>query len=127
LVEDKPADAFFVREAIKPSIAQGTLQCSTVADGAKALAFLRHQAPYTQVAAPDLVFLDLNLPVRSGTEVLAELHQDPELRSIPVVMLTSSTNPRDMSQCYELGASMYLVKPIELEEFLTLVKNTVAF
>ena len=125
LVEDNPADAFLVREAIKPFLAQGTLQLSTVTDGAQALAFLRHQAPYTQVAAPDLVFLDLNLPVRSGSEVLAELHQDPELRSIPVVMLTSSTNPRDMSQCYELGASTYLVKPLELEEFLTLVKNTV--
>ena len=125
LVEDNPADAFLVREAIKPFIAQGTLQCSTVADGAQALAFLRHQAPYTQVAAPDLVLLDLNLPVRSGTEVLAELHQDPELRSIPVVVLTSVARPEDMNRCYELGASTYLVKPLELEEFLTLVKNTV--
>ena len=105
LVEDNPADAFLVREAIKLFIAQGMLQCSTVADGAQALAFLRHQAPYTQVAAPDLVFLDLNLPVRSGTEVLAELHQDPELRSISVVVLTSSENLRDMSQWVMLQIS----------------------
>ena len=127
LIEDNPADAFLVREAIAPFIAQGTLQCSTVADGAQALAFLRHQAPYTQVVAPDLVFLDLHLPGTSGYEVLAELHQDPALRSLPVVVLTSSENPQDMSQCYKLGARAYLVKPIELEQFLSLVRITVAF
>ena len=127
LVEDNPADAFLVRAALAPFLAQGTLQLRTVTDGAQALAFLRHYAPYTQVAAPDLVFLDLHMPGTSGYEVLAELHQDLALRAIPVVVLTSSENPRDMSQCYELGASTYLVKPIELEEFLTLVKNTVVF
>ena len=127
LVEDNPGDVGLVREAIAPFIEQGTLQFSTVEDGTKSLAFLRHQAPYTQVAAPDLIFLDLNLPGRSGYEVLAELRQDPALRSVPVVVLTSSDNPQDTSRCYKLGASEYLVKPMELEQFLSLVKLTVAF
>jgi CheY-like chemotaxis protein len=127
VVEDNPADAYLVHAAITPFIEQGTLQCSTVTDGDAALAFLRRHAPYTQVASPDLVFLDLNLPVRSGYEVLAELQQDAELRYVPVVILTSSANPRDINRCYELGARAYLVKPLELEQFLSLVKITVAF
>src|SRR2546427_4531876 len=102
LVEDNPGDACLVRVALAPYIEHGALQLSTVADGENALAFLHHYAPYTQVAAPDLIFLDLNLPVRSGYEVLAELRQDPALRSVPVVVLTSSDNPQDTSQCYEL-------------------------
>src|SRR5947209_2638548 len=127
LVEDNPADVLLVRMAIAPFIKQGTLQFSTVLDGTKALAFLRRQAPYTQVAASDLVLLDLNLPARSGYEVLAELKQEPELRYIPVVVLTSTTQPKDINQCYEMGASAYLVKPLGLEQFLSLVKITVAF
>src|SRR5437870_3602018 len=126
VVDDNPADAYLVRAALTQLIAQGALQCSTVPDGEQALAFLRHHAPYTQVAPPDLIFLDLNLPGRSGYEVLAELHQDPALRSVPVVVLTSSDNPQDTSQCYELGASEYLVKPMELEQFFSLVQLTVA-
>ena len=73
------------------------------------------------------MYLDLNLPATSGYEMLAELKQDPELRSIPVVMLTSTQNPQDINQCSELGARAYLVKPIELEQFLSLVQRTVAF
>jgi CheY-like chemotaxis protein len=127
LVDDNPADVYLVREALGTFIAQGTLQCSTVENAAQAFAFLRHQEPYIAAAAPDLVLLDLNLPGKDGYEVLAELHQDPELHYIPVVVLTSSENPQDINRCYELGASAYLVKPMELKEFLSLVKITVAF
>jgi two-component system, chemotaxis family, response regulator Rcp1 len=127
LVEDNPADAYLVRTAVAPAIDQGALQCSTVTDGAQALAFLHHHEPYTQDASPDLVLLDLNLPVRSGYEVLAELQQDAELYTIPVVVLTTSANPQDMTRYYELGARAYLVKPLELDEFLSLVRRTVAF
>jgi chemotaxis family two-component system response regulator Rcp1 len=127
LVEDNPGDTGLVRLALAPFIAQGTLQLSTVADGEHALAFLHRHAPYTQRAAPALVLLDLNLPDKSGTEVLAELHHDPELQYLPVVVLTSSGEPEDINQCYELGANAYLVKPMELEPFLHVVKSTVMF
>jgi chemotaxis family two-component system response regulator Rcp1 len=127
LVEDSPMDVRLVREAIRTLIEQGTLQFSTVADGVEALAFLRHQAPYTESPSPDLVLLDLHLPRKSGYEVLAELQQEPELRYIPAVVLTTSQNPQDINQCYELGASAYIVKPLELEQSLNLVKITVAF
>src|SRR3977135_47173 len=113
LVDDNPGDALLVREAIKTPIAQNTLQFSTVPNGTDALAFLQHQEPYTTAAAPDLVLLDLKLPVKNGYEVLAEIKQDPELRYIPVVVLTSTENPQEINRCYELGASAYLVKPLE--------------
>jgi chemotaxis family two-component system response regulator Rcp1 len=73
------------------------------------------------------MLLDLNLPGKSGYGVLAELKQDAELRYIPVVVLTTTQNPQDIDRCYEMGASAYLVKPLELEQFLSLVKITVAF
>ena len=127
LVEDNPGDAGLVRIALAPYLAQGALELSTVTDGNKALAFLRRHAPYTQVAAPALVLLDLHLPHCSGYQVLAALHHDPELQYIPVVVLTSSGAPEDITQCYELGANAYLVKPMEREPFLNLVKSTVMF
>jgi CheY-like chemotaxis protein len=88
---------------------------------------LRHQPPYAAAATPDLVLLDLNLPQKNGYEVLAELQQDPTLKCMAVVMLTSSSEQKDINQCYELGANAYLVKPMELEPFLSWVKNTVMF
>ena len=109
LVEDNPGDVFLVREAIETFIEQGTLQVSTVEDGAQALAFLRRQAPYTNAAQSDLVLTDLNFPGKSGYDLLAELKQDPELKYIPVVVLTSTANPRDVNRCYELGANASLV------------------
>src|SRR2546426_8610291 len=127
LVEDNPGDVFLLREASATFIEQGSLQCSTVTDGTQALAFLRHQEPYTQAASPDLILLDLNLPGTSGYEVLAELQQDPELKCIPVVVLTSSSRQEDINRCYELGANAYLVKPPELEQALSLLRGTVTF
>jgi CheY-like chemotaxis protein len=127
LVEDNPADVRLVREALALELAQGTLQFSTARDGADALAFLHCHAPYTQVAAPDLILLDLNLPGISGAEVLTELKQDPQLHFVPTVVLTSSARPQDINECYKLGASAFLVKPIGLEQFLHVVQLTVAF
>ena len=127
LVEDNPGDVFLMRVAIATFLEQGTVQFSTVTDGIQAVAFLRHHAPYTEVACPDLVLLDLNLPGKSGYEVLAELQQDAELRSMPVVVLTTSDNPEDISRCYELGANAYVVKPLELGQFLHVGQLMVAF
>src|SRR5262249_3440808 len=127
LVEDNPGDERLLREAVRELIEQGALRVSTVTDGGQALAFLRREAPYPEAAQPDLVVLDLNLPVKSGYEVLAELKQDPQLKYLPVVVFTSTADPREVSRCYELGASAYLVKPLELEQYLDLVEFTVAF
>ena len=125
LVEDNPPEVVLVREALKQ--VRVPIELSAVSTGTQALAFLRHHPPYVAVATPHLVLLDLNLPQKTGHEVLAELQQDPELHGIPVVVLTSSSDPEDITQCYELGANAYLVKPMELEPFLTLMKNTVMF
>lgn len=125
LVEDNGADVALVREALKET--QALIELSVVHDGAAALDFMRCREPSIQAPLPDLVLLDLNLPLKSGYEVLAELKQDAELRFIPVVILTTTANPRDINQCYELGANAYIVKPIELDKFLHLVKVTVDF
>jgi two-component system, chemotaxis family, response regulator Rcp1 len=127
LVEDNPGDARLMREAVAEFIAQGTLHVSTVRDGEHAVPFLRRAAPYTAAVPPDLVLLDLNLPGKSGYEILAELKHDPKLKYIPVVVLTSTANPQEVNRCYELGASAYLVKPMELEQYLSLIKLTVTF
>ena len=127
LVEDNPGDVRLVREAVKPFVEQGMLQVSTAMDGGQALAFLHRHAPYPEVAQPDMVMLDLNLPVKSGYEVLEELKQDPKLKYLPVVVLTSAADPQNVDRCYELGASAYLVKPLELEHSLSLIKVTVVF
>jgi two-component system, chemotaxis family, response regulator Rcp1 len=125
LVEDNPPEVVLVREALKQ--VRVPIELSAVSTGTQALAFLHHHPPYVAVATPHLVLLDLNLPQKTGHEVLAELHHDPELQYLPVVVLTSSSEPEDINQCYELGANAYLVKPLELEPFLTLMKNTVMF
>ena len=89
--------------------------------------FLRQEAPYIEAAQPDMVILDLNLPVKSGYEVLEEVKQDPKLKYLPVVVFTTTADPQEVSRCYELGASAYLVKPSELEQYLDVVKLTVVF
>jgi len=127
LVDDSPADVTLVKEAVKEFLQQGMLSLDTVPDGNAAFAFLRRQAPYVQVASPDLVLLDLNLPGKSGYDILTELRQDTELRFVPVVVFTTTSEEQVISRCYELGANAYIVKPLELEQFLSLVKITVAF
>jgi chemotaxis family two-component system response regulator Rcp1 len=127
LVEDNPADARLVQEALTPFLAQGTLQFSTVASGEAALAFLQHHEPYRQAALPDLVLLDINLLGLSGTEVLLKIKQDSQLRFVPVVMFTSSGLAQEIAQCYELGASAYFLKPFGLEQFLHVVRLTIEF
>jgi CheY-like chemotaxis protein len=127
LVEDNPGDVGLVREAVRKFVQQGTLQFSVVHTGSDAFAFLRHHEPYQFAVSPDLVLLDLNLPEKSGYEVLAELKHDPELRFVPIVVFTTTSGELEINRCYELGANAYLVKPLELEQFLNLVQITVAF
>jgi chemotaxis family two-component system response regulator Rcp1 len=113
LVEDNPADVRFFSEALH--MARIRHRLSVVTNGEEALVFLHRQAPYRSAPRPEIIVLDLKLPRVSGHAVLAALRVDPELRSIPVVVLTSSYAPRDQERSYDLEADHYVTKPIGLD------------
>jgi len=120
-VEDNPGDVRLVEEAIL----EGGLwmDICVVGDGVEAMAFLRKQGSYTDVPSPDLVLLDLNLPGKDGREVLAEVKEDPILRSIPVVVLTSSNHERDVQRAKELHADGYIIKPGSLDQLIAVMRS----
>ena len=120
LVEDDPADVLMTREALDGN---GNHTLSVVPDGIEAMAYLRRQAPYGQAPTPNLILLDLNLPKRSGREVLADLKDDPHLRMIPVVVLTTSASEDDIIASYRLHANAYVVKPVDFDQFTTTVRR----
>lgn len=117
LVEDSPADARLVQEAFKEWKMLNALHW--VEDGAEALAYLRGQGKYVGMRRPDLVLLDLNLPKVDGRQVLQAMKEDPHLRSIPVVALTTSSDQRDVDACYQAGANAYVTKPIDFAGFFS--------
>jgi two-component system, chemotaxis family, response regulator Rcp1 len=121
LVEDDPGDVLIAREAF----AAGRLstQLNVVSDGAQAIEYLRRTGEYADVPRPDLILLDLNLPKVSGHEVLAEVKADPELRRIPVVVLTTSKAVEDVARSYDLHASVYVTKPVDFDAFTQVVKQ----
>jgi CheY-like chemotaxis protein len=121
LVEDNPGDVRLTREAMKEAKLRNQLH--VVSDGVEALAFLRRQGAYANAVRPHLVLLDLNLPRKDGREVLAEIKQDTSLRRIPVVILTSSEAEVDILKAYDLHANCYISKPVDIEQFLTVVKS----
>jgi chemotaxis family two-component system response regulator Rcp1 len=121
LVEDSPGDVRLTREAFKDAKVQINLHVAS--DGAKAMAFLKHQGEYANVPRPDLVLLDLNLPKKDGREVLEEIKESPTLKSIPVVILTTSSSEADILRSYRLHANCYITKPVGLDGFLTVVKS----
>jgi len=121
LVEDSPGDVRLTQEALKEGKVLNELH--VVGDGVEALAFLHKQGKYTHVARPDLILLDLNLPKKDGREVLAEVKEDPNLRRIPVVILTVSKAEEDIIRTYDLHANCYITKPVELEQFIQVVKS----
>ncbi len=121
LVEDNPGDVRLTREALQD--ARITNRMSVAEDGVEALAFLRRQDRYAQAPRPDLILLDLNLPRKDGREVLAEVKADPLLRRIPVVILTTSAAERDILKAYDLHANCYITKPVDLDQFLAVVKS----
>lgn len=120
LVEDNPGDVRLTRETFTESGARARLH--VVGDGVEALAFLRRQGPYTGAARPDMILLDLNMPRMDGREVLTEIKRDPDLRRIPVIVLTTSQTERDILKSYDLQANSYITKPVDLDHFLTVVK-----
>jgi two-component system, chemotaxis family, response regulator Rcp1 len=121
LVEDNPGDVGLTMEALK----EGKLlnHVSVAEDGVEALAFLHQEGKYAGRPRPDLILLDLNLPKKDGREVLAEIKEDPDLRHIPVVVLTTSTAEHDVLKTYDLHANCYINKPVDFEQFLEVVKS----
>ncbi len=121
LVEDSPGDVRLTQEAFKDSRILNNLH--VVSDGVEALAFLRREPRYAGAVQPDLIILDLNLPRKNGQEVLAEIKEDPDLKHIPVIVLTVSSAEEDILRSYNLHANCYITKPVDLERFLTAVKG----
>jgi chemotaxis family two-component system response regulator Rcp1 len=117
LVEDDLATARLVREALKGSTIP--IQIQVARDGEVALAMLRRQEGHGVTRRPDLILLDLNLPRKDGFAVIADLKQDPLLKRIPVLVLTTSPAPSDIQRCYDLGANCYIVKPRDLLQMMT--------
>jgi CheY-like chemotaxis protein len=120
LVEDDPGDVLMTQEAFKDYKIANTL--TVVTNGEDAIAYLRKQGRFADVATPDLVLLDLNLPRRDGREVLRDVKSDPELRRIPVVVLTTSDAEEDVLASYDLHANAYVRKPVDFEQFVSAVR-----
>ena len=125
LVEDSPSDAEFTSEALKEAKVRNHL--SIVEDGVQAMEFLRRQGRYSNAPRPDLIMLDLNLPRKDGREVLAELKADDNLRMIPVVVLTTSRAEEDIIRAYKLHANCYITKPVDFQQFLSVVRSIESF
>ena len=121
LVEDDPGDVLLTTEAFEHNKVQNYLH--VVEDGEKAMAFLRQEGEYAGKPRPDLVLLDLNLPRKDGREVLGEIKDDENLRSIPVVVLTTSEADEDILRSYRLHANAYVTKPVDFERFVSVVRQ----
>jgi CheY-like chemotaxis protein len=121
LVEDNPGDVRLTIEALREGKVRNRL--SVAEDGVKALAFLRREGPYANAPRPDLILLDLNLPKKDGRAVLAEIKADDRLKTIPVVILTTSKADEDIVRSYQLAANCYVTKPVDLDQFIAVVKS----
>jgi len=121
LVEDNPGDVRLTKEALKEGKVYNNLHW--VKDGVEALEFLQRQGKHAKSPRPDIILLDLNLPKKDGREVLSMIKRDHELKQIPVVVLTTSKAEEDVLKSYELHANCYVTKPVDLEQFLHVVKS----
>jgi CheY-like chemotaxis protein len=119
LVEDDPGDVLLIREAFADYKVGNVL--ANVSDGVEAMKFVRGEGEYADVERPDLVLLDLNLPRKSGTEVLEEIKSDPQLSTIPVIVLTTSEAEEDVLRSYKMHANAYITKPVDFERFRDIV------
>jgi CheY-like chemotaxis protein len=121
LVEDDPGDVLLTKEAFADNKVKNNL--NVVSNGEEAIAYLRRQGPHAEATRPDLVLLDLNLPRKDGREVLKDIKADPELRSIPVVVLTTSEADEDILHSYDLHANAYVTKPVDFDSFIRIVRQ----
>lgn len=125
IVDDNVADSYLVKEALQECAVP--TQITVIGDGLQALTYLRREGQYADVALPDLVLLDLNLPKRDGREVLVEIKSDQTLKHLPVIILTSSEADHEVLLAYRHGASCYLIKPHKLENYFSLIQECITF
>jgi CheY-like chemotaxis protein len=121
LVEDNPGDVRLTREALKEAKVRNRMD--SVGDGVEAMAYLRRQGAHAQAPRPDVILLDLNLPKKSGLEVLREVKGDPDLKRIPIVVVTTSKAEQDIVRSYDLHANCYVTKPVDLAQFMEVVRS----
>lgn len=121
LVEDNPGDVRLTREAFREGKIRNNLYVAV--DGVEGMAFLRREGKYADAARPDIILLDLNLPKKNGIDVLAEIKTDEDLKRIPVVILTTSVAEQDILRSYDHHANCYIVKPVDLEQFLKVIQT----
>ena len=125
LVEDSPSDAALTMEALAAGKIANNL--NHVENGVEAMDYLRRKGRYTKVARPDLIMLDLNLPKKDGREVLEEMKADPDLKVIPVIVLTTSHADQDILRSYQLNANCYITKPVDFKHFIEVVRSIEQF
>lgn len=125
LVEDNKADIRLIQEALKTSLLPH--QVITVRDGVEAMNYLHQEGEYANAPRPDLILLDLNLPKKDGREVLAEIKSDPQLKRIPVVILTTSKNQDDIFHSYDLHANCYITKSRNLSQLFQIIQSIEKF
>jgi len=121
LVEDDEGDVLMTREALEEGKVLNRL--NVVGDGVEAVSYLRRDGDYSDAVRPDLVLLDLNLPKRDGRQVLEEIKADPDLRRIPIVVLTTSEAEEDVLRSYDLHANAYVTKPVDFERFVEVIRQ----
>lgn len=125
LVEDNPGDVRLTEEALREAKVRNNL--NIVGDGEAALDFLKRRNSWADAARPDIILLDLNLPKKDGRQVLAEIKADPDLRRIPVVVLTTSKAEEDILRSYDLHANCYVTKPLDFDQFINVVRSIEEF
>lgn len=125
LVEDSPGDVNLTLQAMRGAHVANTVH--VVGDGEEAMRFLRREAEHSEAPRPDLILLDLNLPLKDGREVLAEMKADADLRTIPVIVLTTSSNDLDILRTYELQASSFVTKPVDFADFIAAIRSIEGF
>lgn len=125
IVEDNPADARLAVEALKESEISNNI--SIVQDGVEAISFLKNENGFSDTPLPDLILLDLNLPKMNGKEVLKIIKNDPNLKRIPVIILTTSDSDQEISATYDLHANCYINKPVGLDQFITVIQSVENF
>lgn len=125
MVEDNPADVRLTKEAFRDAKVLNSM--SVASDGEEAMEFLRRRGRHKDAPRPDIILLDLNLPKKDGRAVLEEIKEDPDLRRIPVVVLTTSEDEKDILRAYDLHVNAYITKPVDLDQFIKIVESVEDF